>query len=109
MKLKVRVSYKNKLGQVVQECDYELRDYTDIMSMDMKRLISDIEAFGYACNGNKPKEDWSKEELVIFENIRRRLLDKAGELSRLPDGIYDGDDVKEASKPSSFWEKIFSE
>ena len=109
MNLKAKVQYRNRRQEVLQEVDYLLQDYTDVLSMDMKRIISDIEDLVYTANGGKSKEDWSEGELTQFNKIRCKLLDKAGELSRLPGCIYDGDTAADTGAPSSFWERIFNE
>lgn len=109
MDLKAKVQYKNRKQQVVHEVEYALPDYTDVLSMDMKRIISDVEDLIYTLNNNAPKEEWSTETLLQFDKIKRKLLDKAGELSRLPDCIYDGDAVKNSDSPSRFWDRVFSD
>lgn len=106
MELRAKVTYKNRNMEPVYECDYPLKDYTDVLSMDLKKLISDVEDLVYLVNGSKPKEEWSDAELVCFNKIRCKLLDKAGELTRLPDSIYDG--AGDNSSPASFWERTFN-
>lgn len=44
----------------------------------------DVEDLVYAINGNMPKELWNQETLGLFNRIRHKLLDKAGEIERLP-------------------------
>lgn len=104
--LKVRVAYRNKKMETVQECEYDLKDYLDVMSMDMKRLISDVEDLAYIANGGAFKDEWSDEEILAFNKVKHKLLDKAGELSRLYGNLYDGD-KENKDKPSSFWWGLF--
>ena len=103
MNLRVKVIYRNRKMEPIYENDTPLTDYTDSLSMDMKRILSDVEDLVYLANGNKPKEEWSDEETIAFGKIRCKLLDKSGEISRLPGSIYDGD---VGEPPSSFWERI---
>lgn len=105
--MRAKVTYKNRNMEPVYECDYPLKDYTDVLSMDLKKLISDVEDLIYQMNDNKPKEEWSEAELVAFNKIRCKLLDKAGELTRLPDCLYDASG--DTSSPASFWERMFDD
>lgn len=107
MELRAKITYKNRNMEPVYECDYPLKDYTDVLSMDLKKLISDVEDLVYLVNGNKPKEEWNEAELIAFNKIRCKLLDKAGELTRLPESIYDGEE--NANSPASFWERTFND
>jgi len=42
----------------------------------------------YAMNGNKQKADWSDESWSAFCRIKHKLLDKAGDIGRLPETIF---------------------
>lgn len=108
MNLKAKVVYRNRNLEPVYECEYMLKDYADVLSMDMKKIVSDVEDLVYLANGNKPKEEWTEAELVAFNKIRCKLLDKAGEMSRLPESLYDADADKSGS-PGTFWERMFDE
>lgn len=108
MNLKARVTYRNRNMETIQECDYDLQDYVDMLSMDMKRIISDVEDLVYTANGNISKEDWDEPQILMFNKIKHKLLDKAGELSRLPSTLYDGD-IETDNRPASFWRKVFDD
>lgn len=101
MNLKVKETYKNKHTDASYECQYLLRDYADITSLELKKIITDVEDLVYVANGSSTKDAWTEEEQNLFEKIRRRLLNTAGSISRLPDTIYDD--------PSSgnVWGEIF--
>ena len=43
MNLKTQVTYKNKDLATIQVCEYALQDYADMISMDLKRVITDVE------------------------------------------------------------------
>lgn len=46
----------------------------------------------YQANGNKPKEEWSDESWSTFCRIKHKLLDKAGDIGRLPENIFEYDE-----------------
>ena len=77
-----------------------------MISMDLKRVISDIEDMVYACTSNLSKEEWPAEVLCDFNRVKHKLLDKAGEIGRLPGNIFDAD--RETNSVSNFWDKIFN-
>ena len=56
---------------------------------DLLRQITDVEDMVYQANGNKPKEEWSDESWSTFCRIKHKLLDKAGDIGRLPENIFE--------------------
>lgn len=56
---------------------------------DLLRLITDVEDMAYRFNDNKPKEEWSDESWADFCRIKHKILDKAGDIGRLPDNIFE--------------------
>lgn len=58
-----------------------------MLKADLLRLITDIEDLCYSVNGNRPKDEWSDETWSTFCKLKHKLLDKAGEISRLPANI----------------------
>ena len=81
----VHVVYKNGRQEVVQDVNYELRDYTDMLRADLLRVITNIEDLVYEANNQRPKEEWPDNVWSGFCRIKHKLLDKAGEIGRLPD------------------------
>lgn len=81
---RVKITYKNEKMETVCERDYSLEEYLSVLRLDLLRLIIDVEDMGYAMTNGAPKEMWSKEVLTIFGKIRHKILDKAGEIERLP-------------------------
>lgn len=77
-----------------------------MLSLDLKRIITDIEDLVYMTNGNKSKDDWNETELMAFNKIKHKILDKAGEIGRLPENIQDAEECGDT--PSSFWDRIFN-
>ena len=83
----VRVVYRNKdmLPTYTRTCS--LGEYADDIRSDLQGLVGDVETLGYIANGNKPKEEWSDESFALFSRIKHKLLDKAGEIGRIPSNI----------------------
>lgn len=87
MEPKVRVVYRNDEGKVVSKRDYLLTDYVGVIQTDLFRIISDIEGLYYRLNDGKPKRNWAQEDVQDFEALKHKLLDKAGEIERLPSSM----------------------
>lgn len=90
--IRVRVEYKNRDMKTWSVREYELRDYTDMIRLDLLRLIGDVEDACEAATGKTSKEDWPDAVMEAFLHIKHKLLDKAGEIGRLPDNIIIDDD-----------------
>lgn len=80
----VCVTYRNKDMEPTYSKVYTLSEYTDMLRTDLMKMVSDVENLCYAANGNKPKEEWSDETFSGFCLIKHKLLDKAGDIGRLP-------------------------
>lgn len=89
----VHITYKNSKQETVCDKTYSLNEYTDQMRTDQLRLISDIEDMAYRLNHGKPKSEWTDDSWASFCCIKHKLLDKAGEIERLPQNIveYEGE------------------
>ena len=83
----VRVTYKDKDLRPVYTKTYSLKEYTDMLRTDLLRIVTDVENMCYTVNDNRPKEDWSDETFEEFSRIKHKLLDKAGDIGRLPSNI----------------------
>lgn len=92
MDLRVKVEYKNREMQPVFVQDCTLCEYTDMLRVDLMRLISDVENVLYIANSGVDKRDWPDEQMRAFLRIKHKLLDKAGEIGRLPENIYEDED-----------------
>ena len=84
---KVKIEYKNKNLETVVEKEYDLIDYTDLLSLELKRILMDIEDAFYYFSGNSQKQDWSPELNDRFQKIRHKLLDQANAIKRLPENL----------------------
>lgn len=89
--LYVRITYRNANLDPVNTQMYELKDYTDMMRNDLLKVISDIEDAFYVATGNRYKDEWPDDVWSSFTRIKHKLLDKAGDIGRLPDNLIAGD------------------
>ena len=80
----VKITYRDKDLQPVYTKTYTLDEYADAIRSDLQSLVGDAETLGYIANHNKPKEEWNDESFAVFSRIKHKLLDKAGEIGRLP-------------------------
>lgn len=93
--MNVRVDYRNERMEVVSEKTYSLSDYTAMLKTDLMRIIGDVEDLCYAVNDNRCKGEWSDESWTAFCRIKHKLLDKAGDIGRLPENIVEGSTCQE--------------
>lgn len=59
-----------------------------MIRLDLLKVISDMEDLLYAATGGKRKQDWPPDLIAGFNRIKHRLLDKAGEVQRLPETLH---------------------
>lgn len=83
----VKVTYRNKDLNPTYSRVYSIEEYTDMLKTDLLKLITDVENLCYVANDNKPKEEWSDETFSGFCLIKHKLLDKAGDVGRIPENI----------------------
>ena len=97
---RVKIEYKNKDLETVVEKEYDFIDYTEMLNLELKRILMDIEDAFYCFSGNKQKSEWSPEMTEKFQKIRHKLLDQANAIKRLPENLsYKG--VKATTMPFS--------
>lgn len=85
--LVVNVTYMDANMKPRYRRTYSLSDYTFQLQEDLRRVITDVEDLCYIANDNKEKEEWSDETFSLFNKIKHKLLDKAGDIGRLPDNL----------------------
>lgn len=85
----VKVVYRGADMKPVYTKDYTLEEYTEMLQNDLTWLITDIENMCYRAAGGRPKSAWSDYMWVAFNTIKHKLLDKAGDIGRLPKTIYE--------------------
>ena len=83
----VKIEYKNKDLETVVEKEYDFVSYTEMLNLELMRLIMEIEDAFYAFSGNKQKEDWDPEIKERFKKIRHKMLDQANAIKRLPQNL----------------------
>lgn len=81
---RVKIVYRNEKLETVCERDYSLSEYSAVLRLDLLKIIMDVEDLLYISTGGLPKEMWPSDVLAQFNKIRHKLLDKAGEIERLP-------------------------
>ena len=86
--LGVHIVYRNDRMEVVDQKDYTLEAYTEMIRASLFQIVSDVEELAYEANDNKPREQWMDETWRLFSRIKHRLLDHAGDIGRLPDTVY---------------------
>ena len=84
---KVTIEYKNKNLETVVEKEYDFIDYTEMLNLELKRILMDIEDAFYYLSGNKQKSDWPSELSEKFSKIRHKILDQANAIKRLPENL----------------------
>jgi len=83
----VKIEYKNKNLETVVEKEYDLISYTEMLNLELMRLIMEVEDAFYVFSGNKQKEDWPPELIERFKKIRHKMLDTANSIKRLPQNL----------------------
>lgn len=84
---KVKIEYKNKDLETVVEKEYNFIDYTEMLNLELKRILMDVEDSFYYFSGNKQKSDWDTELTERFNKIRHKILDQANAIRRLPENL----------------------
>lgn len=84
---KVNIEYKNKQLQTVNEREYDFPQYTEMLQLELMRILMDVEDAFYQLQG-KQKDDWSPLANDLFQKIRHKLLDQANAIKRLPSTLY---------------------
>lgn len=88
--LSVHIVYRNAERMPVADALYAIDEYARMLSNDLLKLITDVEDCIYAATDGQSKEDWNDNTFVRFCKVKHKLLDKAGEISRLPENIVRG-------------------
>ena len=84
---KVKIEYKNKNLETVVEKEYDFISYTEMLHLELMRLIMEIEDAFYSASGNKQKSEWPQELQDRFKKIRHKMLDQANAIKRLPETL----------------------
>ena len=84
---KVTIEYKNRDLETVVEKEYSFIDYTEMLNLEIKRILMDVEDAFYYFSGNKQKNEWDSNLTERFNKIRHKLLDQANAIKRLPENL----------------------
>ena len=87
----VKIEYKQKNAdgelETVVEKEYDFINYTEMLHLNLMRIVGEIEDAFYYLSGNKQKQDWPPELKDRFMAIRHKLLDQANDIKRLPKNL----------------------
>lgn len=103
----VKISYKNKNLEKVNEQVYGLKQYLEMTKLELMRIIMDVEDSFIRMNDGKPKEEWDSDILERFNRIRHKLLDQANAVERLPNNLYLGNNQIGTVNVSDFLANMF--
>jgi len=99
----VKIEFKNENLETIVEKEYDFIQYTDMLQLELKRIIMDIEDAFYMFSGNKQKDDWDEDLKQRFRKIRHKLLDQANAIKRLPQTLtHDGHSPNEVNAGTYF-------
>lgn len=84
----VLIDYLNKNMEHVNQKTYMFFEYTNMLELEIKRMILDVEDAYYKFENGKQKSEWSEESLNGFNKIRHKLLDVANAIARLPKTLH---------------------
>lgn len=80
----VVVDYKNKNMDTISTHEYTMNEYVQMLSIELKRIIADVENSFYDLQNGKDKNDWDDNTIAAFNKIRHKLLDQANAIERFP-------------------------
>ena len=83
----VKIIHRNAQMKPIGETEYDFEDYTQMIRLDLLKIITDIEDLIYDTTDGKLKHEWPDTVMQSFNRIKHRLLDKAGEIARLPETL----------------------
>lgn len=87
----VSIEYRDKDMNKIGEMEYSLKDYVEKQRYDMMKVLVDIEGIIYKATNGKEKEEWPKEYMDMFKDVRHRIFDIANSVSRIPSTMkYNG-------------------
>ena len=84
----VLIDYLNKNMQQINQRSYTFNEYTNMLELEIKRMILDVEDAYYKFEDGKQKEEWSQDSIQGFNKIRHKLLDVANSIARLPKTLH---------------------
>lgn len=86
--LGVRIIYRDNQLNPRYEKTYTLEGYLEMLRKDLMRIIGEVEDLCYEANGHADKSEWTDETWDMFSSIKHKLLDKAGDIGRLAENLF---------------------
>jgi len=80
----VAVNYYSRDAHDFVQQEYSLQEYADMLKAGLIRVIADVEDVFYRFNDERPQEEWDQRSGEEFSHIRRKILDQANAVARLP-------------------------
>ena len=80
----VTVTYYNRDSQDFVSQTYGFVEYTEMLKLELMRIIMNVEDAFYRFNDEKPQEEWDPKSIKEFAHIRRKILDQANAVARMP-------------------------
>lgn len=84
----VLIDYLNKNMEQISQKKYSFQEYTNMLELEIKRLILDVEDAFYKLEDGKQKTEWKEDTIQSFNKIRHKLLDVANAVGRLPKTLH---------------------
>ena len=81
----VTVNYYSRADQSFVTQSYGFNEYTEMLKVGLMRILTDVEDAFYRFNDERPPEEWDEKSAKEFAHIRRKILDQANAIARLPE------------------------
>ena len=84
----VTVNYYNRDDQKFVTQTYGFEQYTELLKLELMRIITNVEDAFYRFNDERPQEEWDEKSVKEFAHIRRKILDQANAIARMPQTVH---------------------
>lgn len=71
-------------GGTKQVVETPFKDWAMMTQMDLFRVLNEIDDLCVLMTGQE-KEAWTDDEFAAYDRIRRKILNRAGSIARLPE------------------------
>lgn len=83
----VTVNYYSRGNQGFVTQEYGFTEYTEMLKLELMRIIMNVEDAFYRFNDERPPSEWDEKSAKEFAHIRRKILDQANAVGRLPQNL----------------------
>ena len=80
----VTVNYYNREKNDMKAETYGFREYTELLKQELIQILINVEDAFYRFNDERPPEEWDEKSVKEYAHIRRKILDQANAILRLP-------------------------